>query len=392
MNDDTPPPLLDLAISQPHAMWARARAESPVIRYRASPMSPEPCFLVARYEDAERVLRDPETFSSAINGAALGKFMGEMILGMDGKEHRQYRGLVAHAFRASMIARWDRELVRPAIGRLLDRIAPAGRAELMRDVVTRYPVQVICGIVGVPLQDQEEFARWSADITQGVLDPPRGLAASQAMRRYLADIVEARRREPTGDLISELLGAEIDGERLTEERLYGFLLLLLPAGADTTFRALGNALVALLTQPAVLARVVADRSLIPAVVEETLRWEASVTIVSRVATRDTEIAGCPIPAGSVVHVLTGSAGRDAARYEEPDAFRLDRPPRPHLAFGAGPHRCLGLHLARLELRVGIEAILDRLPNLRLDPAAPPPEIQGFAFRCPDAIPVLFDPC
>lgn len=391
MDDSKPSSVLDFSIAQPHSLWAKARAERPVMRFDASSISPAPLFAVSRHEDAERVLRDPETFSSAINQELIGKYMGESMLGMDGREHRQYRNLVAHAFRASVLERWDEALVRPTLRALLDGIAPAGRADLMRDVVLKYPVQVICGIIGVPLHDQEQFARWSEEIIQGALNPPLGVAASRAMRGYLAGIIEARRREPAGDLISELLAAEIDGQRLTEERIYGSLLLLLPAGAETTFRALGNALVALLTRPAMMAQVVADRSLIPAVVEETLRWETSVTLISRVATRDTEIAGCPIPAGAVINVLTGSAGRDEARYAAADAFRLDRPPRPHLAFGTGPHQCLGLHLARLEMRVGLDAILDRLPNLRLDPDAPAPEIKGFAFRSPDAIHVLFDP-
>ncbi|WP_437666427.1 cytochrome P450 [Sorangium sp. So ce1182] len=391
MDDKRPLSILDFSDAQPHPTWARARAETPVRRYDASAISPEPSFVVFRHEDAERVLRDSETFSSSINNAVIGRYMGETMLGMDGKEHRQYRNLVAHAFRASVLERWDDALVRPTIARLLDGIAPAGRADLMREVVLKYPVQVICGIVGVPLQDQEQFARWSEDVAQGALNPPRGIASSQAMRSYLADIIEARRREPAGDLISELLAAEIDGQRLTEEKIYGFLLLLLPAGAETTFRALGNALVALLTRPAVMAQVVADRSLIPAVVEEALRWDTSITLVSRVATRDTEIAGCPIPAGSAINVITSSACRDEARYEAADTFRLDRPPQPHLAFGSGPHQCLGLHLARLEMRVALNAIFDRLPDLRLDPAAPAPEIKGFAFRGPEALHVLFDP-
>ncbi|WP_437736748.1 cytochrome P450 [Sorangium sp. So ce1335] len=391
MDDSKPSSVLDFSVAQPHPLWAKARAACPVLRFDATSINPAPTFVVSRHEDAERVLRDPETFSSAINNEVVGKYMGESMLGMDGGEHRRYRSLVAHAFRASVLERWDEALVRPTIHALLDGIAPAGRADLLRDVVLKYPVQVICGIIGVPLHDQAQFARWSDEIVQGALNPPLGVASSRAMRGYLAGIIEARRREPAGDLISELLAAEIDGQRLTEERIYGFLLLLLPAGAETTFRALGNALVALLTRPAMLAQVVADRSLIPAVVEETLRWETSVTLVSRVATRDTEIAGCPIPAGAVLNVLTGSAGRDEARYEAADAFRLDRPPRPHLAFGAGPHTCLGVHLARLEMRVGLDAILDRLPDLRLDPDAPAPEIKGFAFRNPDAIHVLFGP-
>jgi cytochrome P450 len=154
---------------------------------------------------------------------------------------------------------------------------------------------------------------------------------------------------------------------------------------------MGNALCALLSHPDVLAAVIADRELLPAVIEETLRWETSVTMVSRVATVDTEVAGCPIPAGSPVNVLTGSANHDASRFDDPEAWRIDRPPAQHLAFGTGPHQCLGMHLARLELRAGLDAILTGLPGLRLDPDAPARTIAGFAFRGPTTLPVVFDP-
>jgi len=143
--------------------------------------------------------------------------------------------------------------------------------------------------------------------------------------------------------------------------------------------------------PGLKDRVVADRSLIPAVIEETLRWETSVTQVSRVATRDTEISGCPVPAGAVLNVLTASANHDEARYPHPEDFDLDRQAQNHITFGTGQHQCLGMHLARMEMKVGLEAILDRLPNLRLDPDAPEPVIQGLAFRGPVSINVLFDP-
>lgn len=241
------------------------------------------------------------------------------------------------------------------------------------------------------MEDHDQFATWAEEINMGPLHHERGMAASVGMREYLEPLVADRRAQPTGDLLSELVHAEVDGERLTDEKIYGFLRLLLPAGAETTFRVMGNALVALLTHPAELARVVADLGLIPEVIEETLRWETSVTMVSRIATVDAEVAGCPIAAGSPVNVLTGSADRDADRFADADEWKLGRPQQHHLAFGTGPHQCLGMHLARLELRAGLEAILRRLPNLRLDPDAPRPTIQGYAFRGPDTLPVLFDP-
>lgn len=383
---------VDFYTGQPYPVWAEARRSCPVGRIEGSNTYVDrPTYQVTRWADVERVLRDGETFSSSINAEHIGQFMGELILAMDGREHRAYRNLVAHAFRASQLERWDEALVRPTITRLVDAIAPRGRADLVADVTSKYPVQVICGIVGVPLEDSEQFHRWAEEINTGPLHPEVGMASSHAMREYLEPIVEARRANPTGDLISDLVHAEIDGHKLTDEKIYGFLRLLLPAGAETTFRAMGNALVALLTVPGLRERVLTDRSLLPAVIEETLRWETSVTQVSRVATRDTEIGGCPIPAGAAISVITGSANHDETRYPDPERFDVDRPPQNHMTFGTGQHQCLGMHLARLELRVGLETILDRLPNLRLDPDAPPPVIQGLAFRGPDALHVRFDP-
>lgn len=385
------PTRLDWSTTQPYPAWAAARARCPVLHFEAGGASDAEAYQVTCFTDAEAALRDWKTFSSSINAEHIGQFMGELILAMDGPEHRTYRNLVAHAFRASALERWDDELVRPAIDRLLDAIAPAGRGDLVDAVTSKYPVQVICGIVGVPLEDSAQFHQWAEEINTGPLDPPRGMAASQAMRDYLAPIVEDRRANPTDDLISDLVTAEVDGHRLTEEKIYGFLRLLLPAGAETTFRVMGNALLALLTHPGEMQRVLADRELLGAVIEETLRWETSVTQVSRVTTREVEVAGCPIPAGASVGVITGSANRDESRYDDADEWRLDRPAQHHLAFGTGPHQCLGMHLARLELRTGLDAVLDRLPGLRLDPAAPTPAVEGYAFRGPNALPVLFDP-
>lgn len=384
-------PEMDFETAQPYPVWARARQECPVIPGNGMSMGVQgSLYSVTRWDDVEHVLRDAETFSSSVNAEHIGQFMGDLILAMDGKEHRSYRNLVASAFRASQLEKWGDTMIAPTIGALLDDIAPLGAADLVRDVTSKYPVRVICAIVGVPVEDSAQFHEWAEQINTGPLHPEVGMAASRAMREYLEPLVEERRANPCGDLLSDLVHAEVDGEKLSEERLYGFLRLLLPAGAETTFRVMGNALTALLTNGDVMERVVADRGLLPALIEETLRWESSVTQVSRIATRDTEIAGCPVAAGSPIAVLTGSANHDASRYDYAEDFDLDRPQQVHMAFGTGQHQCLGMHLARQELRIGLDAILERLPNLRLDPDEPSPLIQGLAFRGPVALPVLFD--
>ena len=392
--DYSAPPYDEWDSAQPYGQWDHARRHCPVIREEGFSFTEDPAlprFTVTTFRDADEVLRDWRTFSASINGEVMRPYMGELMLGLDGDEHRRYRNLVAYAFRRSTLERWRGELVELVIEQLLDDIAPDGRAELVGQVTSKFPVQVICGIVGVPTEDHEQFNEWAVRINYGPLNPEEGRAASQAMRDYLEPLVEARRTEPTGDLLSELVHAEIDGARLTDEKIYGFLRLLLPAGAETTYRAFGSCLLALLGRPEAMARVLADRSLVPAAVEETLRWETSVTMVARVAAVDTEVGGCPVPAGASVSVISGSASHDESRWADPSRWDLDRESQPHMAFGTGPHQCLGMHLARMELEVGINAVLDRLPNLRLDPNAEHPTISGYAFRGPLSLPVLFDP-
>jgi cytochrome P450 len=370
-----------------YGFWAVCRRDDPVMAIEGLGTEMR---MVTRFTDVDDVLRDAERFPSRINADTMGPVMGTVILAMDGEEHRRYRNLVARAFRPSALVRWEDELIAPTIHRLIDTVADRGRADLVADVVSRFPVQVIAGVLGVPTEDYELFQRWGLEISQGPEDYDVSKAASRAMREYLTPLVEERKTNPGDDLVSDIVTAEIDGERLSDEHIYGFLRLLLPAGAETTFRALGNCLLALLSDPPVLARVGADRSLLDAVIEETLRWETSVTMVNRETACPVEIAGVTIPPGVSVVCATGSANHDETRYDHPEVWDLDRPPVAHLAFGTGRHQCLGMHLARLELRVGLSAILDRLPGLRLDPEAGPVHIEGLAFRSPPRLDVLFD--
>ena len=370
-----------------YGFWRQCRGGTSVVKIENSGFE---LWFVTRFDDVQTVLHDAGRFSSRINADTMGPVMGQVILGMDGDEHRRYRDIVGRAFRPSALARWEDELIRPTIDELLDAVRGAGRADLVSDVTSRYPVQVIAGVLGVPVEDHALFHRWAVEISMGPEDYSVSIPASEAMRQYLEPIVEDRRRSPRDDLVSDIVTAEVDGEPLSDELVYGFLRLLLPAGAETTYRAMGNCLLALLTNSEVLDRARADTSVIPPLVEETLRWETSVTMVNRETTEDVELDGVVIPAGSSVVCALGSANRDEARYEEGYVWDGDRAKQAHVAFGSGRHQCLGMHLARLELRVGIEAVLQRLPGLRLDPGAEPPTIEGIAFRGPTSLPVLFD--
>lgn len=381
----------DFDAGQPHRFWADLRARCPVSAAAENAPGRRPIYYVSTWSEVSTVLRDPETFSSSINAEGTAQFMGPVLLAMDGQQHKSRRLLISQAFRPSQLAKWEQALIVPTISRLCDTVTKQGRAELVEQIVSRFPVLVICGICGIPAEDSPRFLQWAKQIHRGMQDAAVGKAASEAMRIYLEPIVEERRLRPGDDLISDIVHAKVDGRGLDDEEIYGFLRLLLPAGSESTFRAMSNALLAILVTPNLLDRVIADRSLLPEIIEETLRWDVSNSMVSRVATRDTVLGGCPIPAGAALRVLTNSANRDELQFNDSSSFNLERPTKRHLGFGLGPHQCIGQALARLEMRTGLEIVLNKLPNLRIDPAYPAPLIQGAAFRGPAALHVVFDP-
>lgn len=356
----------------------------------ASPTLGTADITVLGYAECAAVLADPETFSSSIYKHVMGAVMGRSLLEMDGVEHRANRALVSPAFRQRLLGRWQSELVEVVVHELIDRFAARGSANLVREFTFAFPVQVIARLLGLPRAEYPRFQRLSIELLNVVYEWDRGLAASAALRDVFAGILESRRREPEDDLISDLARAEIDGERLTDEEIFAFLRLLLPAGVETTYRSSGNLLVALLTEQALLEEVRADRSLLPNAIEEGLRWEPPITALVRKAQRDTELGGVPIGEGAVVNISVASANRDPERYADPETFDLHRQGITHLTFGHGPHLCLGMHLARMETRVAVGALLDRLPGLRLDPDTAPPTIDGVAFRSPRSLPVRFE--
>jgi cytochrome P450 len=344
---------------------------------------------VLGYEEAQQVLDDPETFSSAIYAEIMGIVMGRSILEMDGDEHTFHRALVSQAFRRKVMARWESELVEIVVDELIDGFVDRGRADLVRELTFAFPVQVIARILGLPREQYPIFQRRSLELLSVVTNWERGMAASQWLRDYFGDVLEQRRREPADDLISDLVEAEIDGEKLSDDEIFAFLRLMLPAGVETTYRSSGNLLYALLHHPDQLDAVRADRTLVHTAIEEGLRWQPPIIFIVRRATRDTELGGIPVKAGTTINICVGQANRDPRRYRDAERFDVFRPSRLHVTFGHGVHICLGMHLARMESRVAINRVLDRLPNLRLDPDAPPPVIQGVAFRSPNSLPVLF---
>jgi cytochrome P450 len=350
-----------------------------------------PPVTVFGFDEVVQVLRDNETYSSSVYEGVMGLVMGRTILQMDEPEHRIARALVSSSFRSKVLERWEEDLVAVVVNELIDSFIDRGRADLVREVTFNFPAQVIARILGLPRSDYPNFQRWAVELTSVAANWDRGVAASNALRDYFASVMEERRTSPGDDLISELVRVEVDGERLTDEEIYSFLRLLLPAGVETTYRATGNLLFALLNDRAQFDALYNDRSLYPQAFEEALRWEGPVTVILRRATRDTELAGVAIEEGADVALLLGAANRDHRKYEDPDRYDMFREVRQHVGFGFGVHVCLGMHLARMESRVAINTLFDRLGPFTLDPSAEPPHIEGMAFRSPLSLPIVFTP-
>jgi cytochrome P450 len=350
-------------------------------------------YYVYRYDDVATVLRDNVTFCSGSIRELLEVVMGPYpLVGMDEPEHKRLRSLVAQAFRQKTLAHWNDDVVGPVVDDTIDTFIDRGEAELVREFTYLYPVQVIGALLGLPREDYQYFQPRALALTNVAAQPEPGLIASVELRDYFAGILDERRREPRDDLISELVNAELDGEVLGDEEIFSFLRLLLPAGAETTYRATGNLIYALLTHPDQFEALKADRSLMTQTIEELIRWESPLTITSRQSTRDTEIAGVEIPAGADVVAAVGSANHDPTRWENADEFDIFRPAIPHISFGVGVHMCLGMHLARMEMAKAVERLIDRCPNLRLDEEAVARDdvhIHGENFRSPTSLPVLF---
>ena len=387
-------------VENPYPLLAMARAKGPLLKENLEAellaaevdpqvtMGPE-VFTAFGYDAVQTVLRDGETFSSAGYADVMGAVMGHTILEMDEPEHHTYRGLVQQAFSRKAMERWEEEAVGPIVDECIDAFIERGNAELVRELTLPFPVNVIASMLGLPRADLPQFHRWAIELISVSFDWERGTRASAQLRDYFARVLAERRIHPANDLMSILAVSELDGQHLTDEEIFAFLRLLLPAGAETTYRSSSNLLFGLLTHPDQLDALRADRALMPKAIEEGLRWEPPLTTIVRTATRDTVVDGVDVPAGAVVITNMGSANHDEKYWERSEEFDIHREQRQHLAFAFGPHMCLGMHLARMETRVVLERIFDRLPNLRLDPAADAPQITGMTFRAPPALPVLF---
>jgi cytochrome P450 len=346
-------------------------------------------FTALSHAAVSEVLTDASRFSTHLYADIMGVVMGRTMLQMDGANHRAHRLLATPAFRQKMLDHWRTDLVEVVCDELISAFVARGHADLVKEYTFAFPVQVIARMIGLPRSDYRRFQKLSIELLNVVYDWDTGTKAAAALREYFKPILDDRRRNPQDDLISALAGAEIDGQQLTDEEIYSFLLLILPAGVETTYRSSGNLLVALLTHPAYLEEVRGNETALRTAIEEGLRWEPPITALVRTCIADTEIAGVAIKAGDGVNVAIASANRDEAKFDNPAQFNPHREGLSHMTFGYGPHMCLGMHLARMESAVALGMLFDRIPGLRLDPDHEEPRITGVAFRSPAAIHVKF---
>nr|BFE58586.1 cytochrome P450 [Dactylosporangium thailandense] len=379
--------------NNPHPVYAQLRQEAPV--HPVTLPNGFEVWLVTRYTDCKAALTDPRLSKRQGAGdnarqlrASTSTPLTKHLLAYDPPDHTRLRRLVSKAFTARRI-----EELRPRVGELSAALIEALRgrdgAELVEDYAVHLPIQVICELLGVPIEDQADFRRWTSVLVSASAGGPGVPEAAAAFLGYILGLIERKRAAPAGDLLSALIATRDEGDRLNEDELTSMAFLLLLAGHETTMNLISNGMYTLLTHPEAHRRLREDPSLVPAAVEEFLRLESPVeTATTRTATEPVTYGGVTIPAGAMVAISLLAADRDPERFREPGAFVLDRGDNQHLAFGHGIHYCLGAPLARLEAQIAFTDLLAAFPGMRL--AVAPQEVvwrTGILIHGPAALPV-----
>jgi hypothetical protein len=390
-------PLSPDVIANPYPYYHRLRTLDPVHR------SPLGVFVASRHADVGFVLRD-KRFGKDFVGRMTRRFgpqvldepvyrsMRHWMLQLDPPDHTRLRGLVVKAFTARRVEDM-RPRIQEVVDRTLDRVEPRGRMDLIADFALRLPVTVICDMLGIPEEDHEMI--FSGARAGGRLLDPVPLSRAEidranndnlATAAYFHNLFELRRRQPGDDLTTQLVHAEEEGHKLTNEELTANVILLFGAGHETTVNLIGNGLLALYRNPDQLRLLKENPTLIANAVEELLRYDSSVQLTGRTALEDVSVGGVDIAGGESVLCLLGAANRDPGVYADPDRLDIARPNIRPMSFGGGIHYCLGAQLARIEGEIAINALLRRLPGLKLDDAERPDWRQTFVLRGLNTLP------
>ncbi|HTY16100.1 MAG TPA: cytochrome P450 [Myxococcota bacterium] len=385
----------------PYAVYERGRRESPVLRHAGLPLRVTSVF---RYDDCQTILRDPETWS---NSFPVTRLLGDeadlpppSMIATDPPQHTRLRSLVSKAFTPRIVSRLEPRM-REVAAELVEAAVEAGEVDLVEALTYPLPVVVIAEIIGIPPADRARFKRWSDEaiaslglVFFGGMDPERVARQRRLfdeMRAYFVPLAEERKREPREDLLTGLVLAEHEGSKLSYEEMLSMLVLLLVAGNETTTTLIGNATLELLAHPDAEKRLRDDPRQLPAAIDEVLRFASPVQFDPRCARRRVELGGVVIEPDDFVLCWLGSANRDERVFERPDVFDIGRERNPHLAFGFGPHYCLGANLARLEAQVAIGELLARTRGLERVGAEELPLHPSPVFRAVTKLPVRLTP-
>jgi cholest-4-en-3-one 26-monooxygenase len=382
----------------PHDAFRRLRTEAPVFWHKQPDGSG--FWAITKYQDLISVSRDPKTFSSAQKSAVFRDapeedlaIMRQMMLNMDPPRHTRLRGLINKGFTPRMVALLEPH-IRDITKTIIDNVAHLGACDFVTQIAAELPLQVIAEMMGIPVADRHQIFDWSNQMI-GFDDPEyrtseeQGKQIAAQIYLYANQLALERKERPADDLISVLMNAELDGEKLTELEFDLFFLLLMVAGNETTRNLISGGMLALMQHPAERAKLLQDPTRIGTAVEEMLRWVSPVMHFRRTAIRDTVIRGQPVRAGDKIVMYYISANRDEDIFPEPDRFDVGRTPNEHVAFGIGEHFCLGSNLARLEIRVMFEELLRRLPDMEL--AGPVARLRSNFINGIKRMPVRFTP-
>ncbi|GHO59713.1 cytochrome P450 [Ktedonobacter robiniae] len=375
-------------VLQSYDWFEQMRTSSPVYQDEQTHL-----WQVFRYADVQKVATDYQHFSSeAVPGFSEDSFLRDTVVAKDPPDHRKLRNLVNVAFTPRAVSRLD-GLVAQITQELLDEALPLGKMDVVSDIAFPLPAKVIAEMLGVPREDWDIFRRWAiSEPTEQVNSREEALRARQAMGQqmhdYFVGLLAERRRSPREDLITSLSRAEIDGEHLSEDELVNFCLLLLAAGQETTKNLIANAILCFTENPEAMQRLIAEPALMPAAIEEVLRYLAPVWFLFRRTTTEVELGGQRIPANSIVLPWLASANRDPEQFPDPNRFDIQREPNRHLGFGHGIHFCIGAPLARLEARIALPMMLARLKNIQRVPDFPITVRTGVVFVI-QSLPITF---